>query len=70
MRRGRGRPIAPDLVDEPIERDDLVRMKQQQREDRPLLLTPEWKRTTTDPGLDRPEERELELFVTSRRDST
>jgi hypothetical protein len=70
VRCGWGRAVAPDLVDEPLERDNLVRMKQQQRQDRPLLLTTEGERTTTDPGFERPEERELNLFVNSRLERT
>jgi hypothetical protein len=45
-------------------------MQQQQREDSPLLLASERERTTADSGLERPEERELELFVASRLEST
>ena len=34
---GGGRPLAPELVDQPLARDHLVRMEEQHREERLLL---------------------------------
>ena len=58
--RGRGRPLAPELVDDPIARHDLVRVEQQQRQDRPLLRRPELDRHTLDHRLERAEKPELD----------
>jgi ribosomal protein S28E/S33 len=40
--RGRlGGRVAPKVVDQPIRRNDLVRVQEEQREDGPLLRAPE-----------------------------
>ena len=42
--RGLGRLVSPQLVDQPLARDHMVRVQDQQREQRPLLGTSERKR--------------------------
>ena len=41
LRRRRGRPLTPKLVDQSVRRERLVRMDQQERQQRTLLATPE-----------------------------
>jgi hypothetical protein len=47
------RILTPQLVDDLLERDDLVRTQQQQREERALLVTAEVDRTTCVQYLER-----------------
>ena len=58
MRGRRRRLIAPDLVDQPLDRDDLARVQQQDGENRALLRAPEPKRTPVRPRLERAEQPE------------
>jgi hypothetical protein len=41
LRRFRRRVLAPQLVDQAVDRDDLVRVHQQRRKERALLCRPE-----------------------------
>src|SRR5262249_13295132 len=51
----------PDLVDQPIDGDDLVAVEQQDRKGRPLLGTAQPKLSPLRPYLDRPEDPKLHL---------
>ena len=51
--------LAPQLVDEPVGRDDLARMDQQQAEERALLLPAERDRPGPVLELERTEDPEL-----------
>ena len=57
---GRRRLLAPELVDEPRRRHDLVRPQQEHGEQRPLLRTTERKLTAIVPGRDRTKNPELQ----------
>jgi hypothetical protein len=59
-RRRVGRRPVPELVDEPIARDDPVRFEQEQRQQGPLLRPAERDRPTALQGLQRPEDPELD----------
>ena len=59
VRRGLGRPLAPEVVDQPVDGDELVRAQEQHREERPLLRASEGELTLRIDGLERPEEPEL-----------
>jgi hypothetical protein len=60
QRRGdRARPLgAPDAFDQPLPRDGLVRVQEQEREQRALPRAAERKPLAVDPGLEGPEQRE------------
>jgi hypothetical protein len=58
--RRRRRALAPQLVDDPVARHDLVRVEQQQREQRPLLRRPELDRRTVDHRLERAKQPKLD----------
>ena len=60
LRRLLRRRLAPELVDEPIGRDRLVRVEQQHGEKRALLPPTEGERPLTGDDLERPEEAEVE----------
>ena len=55
---GLGRVVAPELVDQPLGRDDAVRLEQQQREHGALLARAEIQRDAVTVGLERPEQSE------------
>ena len=58
----RGRPrrrLAPQLVDQPLHRDDLVPAQEQCREQRPLLRAPESEGAAAEAHLERAEDQEL-----------
>jgi hypothetical protein len=59
MRRARRRPFPPQAVDQAIAGDDLVRVEQEDREERALLRPSERKLTTVVPYLDGAENSEL-----------
>ncbi len=50
-----GRLVAPELIDEPIRRDDLAGAQRKEREQGTLLLTAHFEAATVDPHLERPE---------------
>src|SRR5215212_10391225 len=59
-RRGRRRWLpVPELVDQPVARDDAVRVKHQKRENRALLPTPKRDGAPVFPYFDRPKDAEL-----------
>jgi hypothetical protein len=59
VRRTRGRPFAPQLVDEAIARDDLVPVQQEDGEQPSLLRRPERQPSAPRPHLERAENEEL-----------
>ena len=61
LRRFRRRLLAPELVDQAVDRDDLVRVHQQRGQERALLRRPERDRAARLEGLDRPEDAELHV---------
>ena len=56
MGGGGGRIVAPELVDQALERDDLVRPQQQQCEHGSLFGAAEREHTVSDLSLERPEQ--------------
>jgi hypothetical protein len=60
-RAGRGRLLAPELVDQPVARDDLVRVEQEHREQRPLPRSRERKRATALEHLERTQDPKLHV---------
>jgi hypothetical protein len=61
--RGRRRPLAPELVDQPLDRDGLVRMEQQDAEQRALLRRVKCDRAGVVRDVQRPENPELHTSV-------
>jgi hypothetical protein len=61
LRRGRRRPLAPEPVDQPIARHDLVGVQQEQREQRPLPSTRELDLSAFLDELQGPQDPELHL---------
>ena len=59
---GSGRLCAPELVDEPVCRDDLVRTREQECEKRPLPRAAERERTALLDDLERSQDAELHVF--------
>jgi hypothetical protein len=60
----RARPLgAPDPVDQPLARDRLVGVQEQEREQRALPRPTERERLAADPGRERPEQRERETLL-------
>ena len=57
--RGLGRALAPELVDDPVDRDDLAPMKQQDREHRALPGSAKGNRSPIDQNLERTEDAEF-----------
>jgi hypothetical protein len=57
---GSGRPLAPQLVDDPVARHDLVRVEQQQSQQGSLLRRPEPDRRTVHHRLQRAQQPELD----------
>jgi hypothetical protein len=57
-RRGRRRPLAPQTINQPVSRHDLIAVQQQDRQQRPLLLA-QRDRPVTVPNLDRAEDPKL-----------
>ena len=62
-----GRLRAPELVDEPVRRDDLVRMRQKEREKRPLPRAAEREHTALLDDLERSQDAELHVFSSGGR---
>ena len=62
-----GRAHSPELVDQAVGRDDLVRAGEQQGEQRSLALTPECKRAVGVDHLQGPKDPELHLSARSQR---
>jgi hypothetical protein len=63
LKRGGGCPWrfgAPELVDEPVARDDLILPEQQRSKQRALLHPAERERTFADPRLERAKYAELD----------
>jgi hypothetical protein len=58
---GSGRLDAPELIDQPVARDDLVRMQEQESEQRPLARAGERHLLPVAGDLQRPEDSELHL---------
>src|SRR6266536_4789025 len=58
-RRGLRRLFAPELLDQPVAGDDLVRVQQQEREERASLLSTELQGSTVIPHLEWAEQPEL-----------
>ena len=58
---GRRRATGPELVDESIDRDDLVSVQQQDGQQHPLLAAAQRKLTLLRPDLKRPEDPKLHL---------
>ena len=56
---------APELVDEPVCRDDLVRTREQECEKRPLPRAAERERTALLDDLERSQDAELHVFSSS-----
>src|SRR5581483_239289 len=56
-----GRPLRPELVEEAVARDDLVRMEEQDRQERALLRPSDGDDALAVPGLERAEKPELQL---------
>jgi hypothetical protein len=56
-----GRPFRPELVDEPVTGHNLVRVKHEEREQRPLLRTADRNRPAVANGLERPEQSKFHL---------
>ena len=67
LERGRGRTLAPELVDERRGRDELARPHEQQREHGALSRLPEWKLATVPPRREGPEDPELHRATVLRR---
>ena len=63
--RGGRRPLAPQLVHDPVARDDLVRAQQQQRQQRALLGRAEQDGHTVDRRLERPQQPKLHHLASS-----
>ena len=63
LRRARGWAGAPELIDEPIARDDLIGVQEQEGEQRALLRRPQRHRPALVPDLKRTEQPELELAL-------
>ena len=61
--RGRRRPLAPELVDQPVARDGLVRPQEEHREERTLLPGPERYEAAAVANLDRPEDPEVHALI-------
>ena len=57
-----GRLRAPELVDEPVCRDDFVRTREQECEKRPLPRAAERERTALLDDLERSQDAELHVF--------
>ena len=57
-----GRLCAPELVDEPVCRDDLVRTREKECEKRPLPRAAERERTALLDDLERSQDAELHVF--------
>ena len=66
LRRGVGRLLAPELVGDPVDRDDLAPMKQQDRQDRPLPGSAERGLPPVDQDLERA--KNPEFHQRTRRD--
>ena len=60
--RGLGRLAAPDELDQPLARHDLVRMHEERREERALPGAAERERLPTGDDLQRPEDAEFHAF--------
>ena len=58
---GSGRPVAPEFVDQPVARDDLVRVQQEDHEEGALLRPTDRDDSAVLPDLERPEKPELQL---------
>lgn len=56
------RRVAPDLIDQPVGRDDLIRVQEEQRENSPLLRAAERERSPIRSDLERAQDVEFELF--------
>ena len=61
--RRRWWPVAPELVDQPVARDGLVRLQEEHREERALLPRPERHEAVAVANLDRPEDPEVHALI-------
>jgi hypothetical protein len=66
VRGGARRLLAPELVDEPINRNAFVRPQYEEREDRALLCSAEVEQALARPSLEWPEHAELDWFFAAR----
>ncbi len=62
VRSGPWRRLAPELVDQPLHRDDLVHTQEQCCQQRPLLRAPESEGAAAESHLERAEDQELGSF--------
>ena len=62
VRGGLRRRVTPQVVDQSVGGDDLVRTQQEQREHSPLLRASEWERRPTGSDLQRAQDAEIELL--------
>src|SRR5207248_8375613 len=62
----RRRPLAPERVDQPVARDDLVRVQHEHGEQRALLRAAERDEPAVDPHLERAENRGLHATSKAR----
>jgi hypothetical protein len=60
----RRRMVAPQVLDQPVSADDLVRLEHEQSEHGTALRTPQVERATVPPNLQRPEHSELHHSLT------
>ena len=66
LRRARGRAGTPELIDEPIARDDLIGIQEKEGKQRALLRSPQLHRPALVPDLKRTEQPEIELAFVQR----
>lgn len=64
---GRGRGLAPKLLDQPIARNELVRVQKEKTKQRALLRAAKRKRSRPPYCLERPEDVEVETRLRTRR---
>ena len=62
-----GAASAPELLDEPLARDGLVRVYEEEAEERALLRTPERECSLALDDFERPEDAKLEIRMLLRR---
>jgi PHD/YefM family antitoxin component YafN of YafNO toxin-antitoxin module len=59
LRRGRRRALAPEVVDEPVDRHSLVRVEKQECEQSTLLPAAEWEWMALADDLERTKDAEI-----------
>ncbi len=63
MDPGLRKPVAPKLVEQPVARDDLVRVQEQKSENRPLLRPRQTERPAAVTHLQSAEDSEVHSFL-------